>query len=101
MKRLEQTFADFGHAHALSIRDDEQLRNRRSTWRATDLRNEAGIGINLSDEPWLAQVHSPRADEGMTLSVYSLKPDSNWKPLTRQLLVRSRRCGPRKPRSGD
>ncbi|WP_314950251.1 hypothetical protein [Bradyrhizobium cosmicum] len=85
-RKLEQTFADFGQTHALSIRGDEQLRNGRSTWRTLDLCNEAGISINVYDEPWLARAHSPRADEGMMLSIYSLKPDSDWKPLARHLL---------------
>lgn len=95
-KRLEQTFADFGHAHALSIRGDELLRNGRSTWRTIDLCNEAGISINLYDRPWLAKVHSPRADEGMTLSVYSLKPDADWKPLARHLLGEIEKIWPEK-----
>jgi hypothetical protein len=95
-KRLEQTFADFGRAHALSIRGDEQLRNGRSTWRTLDLCNDAGISINLFDEPWLVQVHSPRADEGMKLSVYSLKPDSDWKPIARHLLNEIERIWPEK-----
>lgn len=85
-RTLEQVFADFRHAHALSIRGDEQLRNGRRTWRTLDLCNEAGISINVYDEPWLAREHSPRADDSMKLSIYSLKPDSDWKPLARYLL---------------
>ena len=95
-RTLAQTFADFGRAHALSIRSDEQLRNGRSTWRSLDLCNEAGISINLYDEPWLAQVHSPRADEGMKLSITSLKPDTDWKPLARHLLGEIEIAWPRK-----
>jgi len=95
-RTLEQTFADFGRAHALSIRGDEQLRNGRSTWRSLDLCNEAGISINLYDEPWLAHVHSPRADEGMTLSISALKPDTDWKPLARHLLGEIETAWPRK-----
>lgn len=95
-RTLEQTFADFGRAHALSIRGDEQLRNGRSTWRSLDLCSEAGISINLYNEPWLAHVHSPRADEGMTLSISALKPDTDWKPLARHLLGEIETVWPRK-----
>ncbi len=95
-RTLERTFADFGHTHALSIRGDEQLRNGRSTWRTLDLCNEAGISINLLNEPWLAEVHSPRADEGMTLSIYSLKPDVDWKPLARHFLSEIEKIWPAK-----
>lgn len=85
-KKLEQTFADFGHAHALSLRGDEQIRDGRLTWRGIDLCNDAGISISLYDEPWLARSHSPLAERGMRLSVYSLKPGAEWKPLARHLL---------------
>ena len=95
-RTLEQTLADFGNAHALSIRGDEQVRNGRSTWRTVDLCNEAGISINVYDEPWLARVHSPRADNGMTLSIYSLKPDTDWKPLARDVLSEIETIWPRR-----
>lgn len=85
-KKLEQTFADFGRAHALSIRGDEQVRDGRITWRGVDLCNDAGVSISVYDEPWLAHMNSPLADKGMKLSVFSLKPDVDWKPLTRHLL---------------
>ncbi len=85
-KRLEQTFADFGQAQALSIRRDEQIRDGRIMWRGVDLCNDTGVSVSVYDEPWLARMHSPRADEGMTLSIYSLKPGSDWKPLARHLL---------------
>jgi hypothetical protein len=95
-KILEQTLADFGHVHALSVRGGEQLRNGRSTWRTLDLCNDAGISINVYDEPWLTRVNSPRADEGMKLSILSLKSDSDWKPLAHHLLNEIETTWPRK-----
>ncbi|PJG52817.1 hypothetical protein CVM73_23420 [Bradyrhizobium forestalis] len=85
-KKLEQTFVDFGQAQALSIRRDEQTRDGRIMWRSVDLCNEAGVNVSVGDEPWLARTHLPRANEGMTLSIYSLKPDADWKPLARRFL---------------
>lgn len=85
-KKLEQTFADFSQAHALSLRGDEQIRDGRLTWRGIDLCNDDGISISLYDEPWLARTHSPLPERGMRLSVYSLKPGVEWKPLARDLL---------------
>jgi hypothetical protein len=85
-KKLEQTFADFAQANELSIRRDEQVRDGRINWRGVDLCNDAGVNINVYDEPWLARVNSPLADKGMRLSVLSLKPDTDWKPLARKLL---------------
>lgn len=85
-KKLEQTLADFSQAQAMSIRRDEQTRDGYIMWRSVDLCNEAGVNVSVGDEPWLARIHSPRANEGMTLSVYSLKPHSDWKPLARRFL---------------
>ena len=93
-RTLEQAFAVLGRAQALSIRGDEQIRYGRSTWRTLDLCNEAGISINVYDEPGLA--HSPRADEGIKLSIYSLKPDWDWKPLARHLLNEIEKIWPEK-----
>ena len=84
--KLAQIFAGFGDAHGLSVRGDQQLRDGRITWRGVDLCNDAGISIEVYDEPWLKEVNSPRADKGMRLSIFSLKPDTDWKPLARQLL---------------
>ncbi|MCG2637827.1 MULTISPECIES: hypothetical protein [Bradyrhizobium] len=55
-------------------------------WRSLNLCNDAGVNIDVYDAPWLAYSRSPLADEGMTLSIYSQKPDADWKPLARQLL---------------
>jgi len=95
-RTLEQAFAVLGRAQALSIRGDEQIRNGRSPWRTLDLCNEAGISINVYDEPGLAHAHSPRADEGIKLSIYSLKPDWDWKPLARHLLNEIEKIWPEK-----
>lgn len=85
-KKLKQIFADFGRAHALSIRGDKQVRDGRITWRGVDLCNDAGVSISIYDEPWLARMNSPLAEKGMKLSVFSLKPDADWKPLAGHLL---------------
>ncbi|MFL6811841.1 MAG: hypothetical protein ACJ8FD_22810, partial [Bradyrhizobium canariense] len=45
---------------------------------------------------WLARVHSPRAENGMTLSIYSLKPDTDWKPLARDVLSEIETIWPRR-----
>ncbi|PDT89059.1 hypothetical protein CO669_15890 [Bradyrhizobium sp. Y36] len=95
-KRLEQTFAAFGQAQALSIRRDVHTRDGRIMWRSMDLCNDAGVSISVGDEPWLAGVHSPRADEGMTFSIYSLKPDSGWRLLARHLLDEIEKMWPEK-----
>ena len=50
----------------------------------------------MYDEPGLAHAHSPRADEGIKLSIYSLKPDSDWKPLARHLLNEIEKIWPEK-----
>ncbi|MCK1735018.1 hypothetical protein IVA79_13825 [Bradyrhizobium sp. 138] len=95
-RKLEQTFADFGHVQALSIRRDEHTRDGRIMWRSMDLCNDVGLSISVGDEPWLARLHPPRADEGMTLSIYSLKPGWDWKPLARHLLSEIEKIWPEK-----
>ncbi|MFK4383402.1 hypothetical protein GPL17_17320 [Bradyrhizobium yuanmingense] len=95
-KRLEQTFTDFGQAQALSIRRDVHTRDGRVVWRSVDLCSDAGVSISVGDEPWLAGVHSARADEGMTFSIYSLKPDSGWRLLARHLLDEIEKMWPEK-----
>lgn len=94
-KKLEQTFADFSQAHALSLRGDEQIRDGRLTWRSIDLCNDDGVSISLYDEPWLARTHSPLAERGMRLGVYSLKAGVEWKPLARDLLGKIETAWPR------
>ncbi|MCG2630299.1 hypothetical protein L6654_27080 [Bradyrhizobium sp. WYCCWR 13023] len=85
-QKLEQKFADFGQAHELSLLRDEHTQEGRLMWRSLNLCNDAGVNIDVYDAPWLAYSRSPLADEGMTLSIYSQKPDADWRPLARQLL---------------
>jgi len=83
---LTRTFVDFGTAHALSFRSDQQIRDGTLTWRSLSLCNDAGVAIVATDRPWLAQIHSPLADRGISFGVYELKGESGWKPLARDLL---------------
>ena len=89
---LRQIFIDFGVAHSLSFRSDEQIRDGKVNWRGLNLCNEAGVNIDAIDQPWLArmprlaQIKSPLADKGIRFGVYALKPESDWKPLARELL---------------
>lgn len=80
---LRQIFVDFGTAHSLSFRSDEQIREGNTTWRNLNLCNEAGVNIDALDRPWLTQINSPLADRGINFSVYQLKPSSDWKRLAR------------------
>lgn len=93
---LKQMFEHFGDAQALSVRSDEQLRDGRPTWRELDLCNDVGVSINVYDEPWLTRMHSPRADQGMRLSIFSLRPGPDWKPLARDLLSEIETTWPQK-----
>ncbi|MCA1360311.1 hypothetical protein I6F14_01980 [Bradyrhizobium sp. IC3069] len=95
-KKLEQTFADFGQAQALSIRRNVHSQDGNVIWRSVSLCNDAGISISVDDEPWLARIHPTRADEGMTLSIYSLRSGWDWKPLTRHLLGELEKIWPEK-----
>jgi hypothetical protein len=91
---LRQLFIDFGAVHSLSFRSDEQIRRGNLMWRSLSLCNEAGININAIDRPWLALLNAPLAGRGMNLSVYGLKPGSDWNPLARDLLDRIDRAWP-------
>jgi hypothetical protein len=85
---LRQIFVDFGKAHSLSFRSDEQIRSGNILWRDLNLCNEEGINIDALDQPWPPQTNSPRVDREIALSVFDLKADSNWKPLAGDLLNR-------------
>jgi hypothetical protein len=99
---LRQIFVDFGAAHALSFRSDEQIRRGTVTWRDLNLCNEAGVNIDALDQPWLArmprlaEIKSPLADRGISLSVYALQPDSDWRPLARELIEKIDTTWPQK-----
>ncbi|WP_448043182.1 hypothetical protein [Bradyrhizobium liaoningense] len=94
--KLEQTFAEFGQAQALSTRRDLHIRDGNIMWRSVSLCNDAGVSISVGDEPWVARIHPARADEGMTLSIYSLKPSWDWKPLAHLLLGEIEKIWPEK-----
>lgn len=83
---LRQIFVDFGAAHSLSFRSDEQIRSGNITRLELNLCNEAGINIDAVDQPWLTQINSPLADRGIKFGVYELKAGSDWNPLARDLL---------------
>lgn len=85
---LSQIFTDFGAAHALSLRSDQEIRDGNIMWRDLNLCNEDGINIDSVDNAWPARTKSPLADQGVTLRVFALGSDDDWKPLARDLLSR-------------
>jgi hypothetical protein len=99
---LKQTFVDFGETHSLSFRSDEQVQRGKINWRDLNLCNDAGIVIKALDRPWLArmprlaQIDPSFANQGISFSVYELKPGSDWEPLARELLNRIDRAWPQK-----
>jgi hypothetical protein len=93
---LRQIFVDFGAAHSLSFRSDEQIRSGNLLWRDLNLCNESGINIEALDQPWLSQINSPHADRDINLSVFDLKAGSEWKPPARDLLNRIDMTWPQK-----
>ena len=93
---LRQIFIDFGSAHSLSFRSDEQIRRGNILWSDLNLCNEAGINIDALDQPWPPQINSLHADQDIDLSVFDLKAGSDWKPLARDLLNRIDMTWPQK-----
>jgi hypothetical protein len=89
-------FVDFGAAHSLSFRSDEGIRTGHLMWRDLNLCNDAGINIDALDQPWLAKIDSPLADQGMMFSVYEMKTGSGWEPLAADLLDKIARAWPGK-----
>lgn len=61
-------------------------------WRSINLCSDAGVSISVADEP----IHPSRSEEGVTLSIYSLKPSWDWKPLVRLLLGEVEKIWPEK-----
>jgi hypothetical protein len=117
---LAQIFTDFGAAHALSIRGDQEIRNGQLMWRSLDLCNEDGISIKIEDRLWLDHMPPPPPDrfkdvsdsvkkdlsdrikhandrlKGIKLEVYELRPGSGWSSLTHDLLEKIETRWPQK-----
>jgi hypothetical protein len=93
---LTQIFVDFGRTHSLSFRRDEQIRRGTLMWRDLNLCSEAGVNIDAVEQPGLAQMKSRIADRGIDITVYELKPGSDWKPLARDLINRIDTTWPQK-----
>jgi len=96
-QKLQQIFSDFGSAHSLDLRTDQNVRSGKLLWRDLNLCNETGVNIDAMDRPWLLDVKSaipaaPRVSntissaKGIELAVYETKPDSGWGPLARDLI---------------
>jgi hypothetical protein len=83
--RLTEIFRDFGSAHSLELRADQNARNGKLFWRDLNLCNEQGVAIEALDQPWLADVKSP-TPKGVLLSFYEMKPGSEWGSLARDLV---------------
>ena len=84
--KLRKLFVDFGAAHSLAFRGDEQIREGNTLWRDLNLCDEKGVNIDALEQPWLTQINSPLAARGVVFSVYQVKTTSDWRPLTRDLL---------------
>jgi hypothetical protein len=93
---LTQIFVDFGRTHSISFRRDEQIRRGTLMWRDLNLCSEAGVNIDAVEQPGLAQMKSRIADRGIDITVYELKPGSDWKPLARDLINRIDTTWPQK-----
>jgi hypothetical protein len=85
--KLEGMFLAFGSTHALSFRRDESIRHGTLMWRSLSLCNEAGVIIYADHQLWLARTNSPLADRGIHLSVFELKPGSEWERFARDLIA--------------
>jgi hypothetical protein len=83
--KLKQIFSDFGSAHSLELRTDQNVRDGKLLWRDLNLCNEMGVNIDALDQPWLIEVKSP-TPRGVKLAVYEMKPYSGWGPLARDLV---------------
>jgi hypothetical protein len=83
--RLTEIFDDFGSAHSLELRADQNARNGKLFWRDLNLCNERGVTIDALDQPWLADVKSP-TPKGVRLTFYEMKPGSDGGPLARDLV---------------
>jgi hypothetical protein len=89
---LTQIFVDFGGpTPPLSRRVD-----CRGTpmWRETELVRRSRVNIDAVEQPGLAQMKSRIAD--IDITVYELKPGSDWKPLARDLINRIDTTWPQK-----
>jgi hypothetical protein len=85
---LREMFVRFGSTHALSFRSDQNMQRGTLMWRSVSLCSEAGVTIHARDQPWLARINSPLAARGVDLSVYELKPGSEWDTFARDLLAK-------------
>jgi hypothetical protein len=65
-----------------------------AVWRDLNLCSEAGVNIDAVEQPGLAQMKSRIAD--IDITVYELKPGSDWKPLARDLINRIDTTWPQK-----
>jgi hypothetical protein len=84
---LAQISTDFAVAHSLSLRSDQQIRGGQLLWRSLDLCNEAGVNIQIKDQPWLDRMdHAPAMIKGTKLSVYEFKTGSIWNPLAHEFV---------------
>jgi hypothetical protein len=83
---LRQMFIDFGVKHSLSFRSDQQIRRGEIMWRDLNLCNEAGVNIDVLDQPWLTQINPALAGRGVSFRVYELKVGSDWNRLARNLI---------------
>jgi len=83
--RLVEIFSDFGSAHSLELRTDQNVRNGKLLWRDLNLCSETGVTIDALDQPWLLDVKSP-IPRGVKLAVYETKPRSEWGALARDLV---------------
>jgi hypothetical protein len=59
-------------------------------------KSEAGVNIDAVERPGLAQINSRIADRGIEITVYELKPGTDWKPLARDLINRIDTTWPQK-----
>lgn len=87
-EKLKEMFVGFGSTHGLSFRSDEQIRRGTVTWRSLSLCSEADVTIRALDRPWRTRMNSPLAGRGIELSVFELKPGSDWDTFARDLLAK-------------
>jgi hypothetical protein len=84
---VTKIFTDFGAAHSLSLRSDQQIRRGQLLWRSLDLCDEAGTHIEVMDQPWLDRMnHAPVRIKGIKLRVHEFKAGSDWNPLAHELV---------------
>lgn len=95
-QKLRQIFIDFGTAHSLSFRGDQQIRQGVTVWRELSLCNDSGVNFDLIDQSWATQMTPPVNLPRTMLSIFELKGGSGWSGLARELLMRIEQTWPRK-----